>query len=366
MNLHLLKKNILFAATLYLGCTSSLCREYLSLPLPKLYGVQKTTVDMTMDGLLNEEAWENAEWTDLFMDIQGPDMTKPYYDTKVKMLWDKDYFYIYAEMEEEHVWGDIEERDAVIFYNNDFEVFIKPNERQPYYAEFEVNALGTLWDLFLARPYRRNGPVLDEWDIPGTKIGIDIKGSLNNPQDLDQGWSVEMAVPIAPINGIDRGHSFGEGSMWRVNFSRVQWEYQLNNGKYEKKTDVDGRRLPENNWVWSPQMAIDMHRPEHWGYVYFLDNKIQTEEDVEIDPAYATAYQLLFHLYRQQLSAIQSNQDEKQMARKLERTIYEANNYSYTAKYLPTDLGFELRVQHDSGLRLSINQDGYIRSSSEK
>jgi hypothetical protein len=97
-----------------------------------------------------------------------------------------------------------------------------------------------------------------------------------------------------------------------------------------------------------------------------LDNKIQTEEDVEIDPAYATAYQLLFHLYRQQLSADQSNQDEKQIARKLERTLYEANNYSYTAKYLPTDLGFELRVQHDSGLRLSINQDGYIRSSSEK
>ena len=26
---------------------------------------------------------------------------------------------------------------------------------------------------------------------------------------------------------------------------------------------------PEDNWVWSPQWAIDMHRPEHWGFVTF-------------------------------------------------------------------------------------------------
>ncbi len=68
------------------------------------------------------------------------------------MLWDNTYFYIYAEMEEEHVWGDIEERDAVIFYNNDFEVFIKPNELQPYYAEFEVNALGNIVGFIFGAP----------------------------------------------------------------------------------------------------------------------------------------------------------------------------------------------------------------------
>ena len=47
----------------------------------------------------------------------------------------------------------------------------------------------------------------------GTKIGIDIQGTLNNPTDIDDGWSVELAIPIAPINAIDRGHTFGEGSI---------------------------------------------------------------------------------------------------------------------------------------------------------
>ncbi len=26
---------------------------------------------------------------------------------------------------------------------------------------------------------------------------------------------------------------------------------------------------PEDNWVWSPQGVVDMHRPEKWGEVIF-------------------------------------------------------------------------------------------------
>ena len=29
------------------------------------------------------------------------------------------------------------------------------------------------------------------------------------------------------------------------------------------------RQIKEDNWVWSPQGVIDMHRPERWGYVQF-------------------------------------------------------------------------------------------------
>ena len=49
-----------------------------------------------------------------------------------------------------------------------------------------------------------------------------------------------------------------------MNFSRVQWALEVANGAYRK---VPKRR--ENNWVWSPQHVINMHRPETWGYVQF-------------------------------------------------------------------------------------------------
>tara|TARA_B100000575_G_scaffold294408_1_gene310154 strand:+ start:7961 stop:9055 length:1095 start_codon:yes stop_codon:yes gene_type:complete len=361
-------RDIMVATVLGLcfGCSTPTTTEKLNLTIPKSYLASKTQYPISIDGLANEAAWNDTKWTDLFMDIQGPDLDTPYYDTRVKMLWDMDYLYIYAKMEDEHVWGDIEQRDAVIFYNNDFEVFIKPNEFQPYYVEFEINALGTLWDLFLARPYRRNGPVLDEWDVKGTKIGIDIQGTLNNPKDIDDGWSVELAIPIAPINAIDRGHTFGEGSVWRVNFSRVQWDYQLNGNTYEKRTDNNGRRLPENNWVWSPQMAIDMHRPEHWGYVFFIDNPVDSTKNTYLDQSMTSAYQLLFHLYRKQL-ALQNNTSNKSGSFLVnEDSNFEVNGYFYDAEFLPTNLGFEIILEDRSGTKLSINQDGYIRSSYEK
>lgn len=303
--------------------------------------------------------WQLAEWTDPFVDIEGDVNPKPYFNTRVKMLWDEEYLYFYAEMEEEHVWGDITERDAVIFYNNDFEIFIKPNQFQPYYAEFEVNALGTLWELFLARPYRRNGPVLDHWDLNETKVGVNVQGSLNDASDIDESWSVEMAIPIKPLADIDRGAEFGAGKSWRINFSRVQWQHQITDGKYEKKTDTDGNRLPEHNWVWTPQFAIDMHRPEHWGYLYFVDSsQTHVQKDTLVNE-----YQLLFHLYRHQLEWKSEHGAFIKDIRELGGPDFQVNEKSISASINLTKLGFELTVTNSDDESLTINQDGYIIKS---
>jgi|TARA_R100000963_G_C4644313_1_gene108138 hypothetical protein len=328
----------------------------LDLIIPNSYTIYKTSSPLTIDGKNEESVWDKAEWTDPFIDILGEIMPKPYYDTRVKMLWDEEYIYFYAEMEEEHVWGDITQRDAVIFYNNDFEIFIKPNQYQPYYGEFEVNALGTLWELFLARPYRRNGPVLDHWDLNGTKVGVDVQGTLNDPSDIDESWSVELAIPIKPLANIDRGNDFGVGSMWRINFSRVQWQHQITDGVYEKKTDDQGNRLPENNWVWTQQSAIDMHRPEHWGYLYFAEN-----QDSEIDKdGLENEYQLLFHLYRNQLNWQRDNGTFSADIKNLGGSNFNINETKLTASTTLTKLGFELTVTNSEQTSLTINQDGYI------
>ena len=40
------------------------------------------------------------------------------------MLWNDWALYILAQIEEPHIWGNLKQRDTVIFYNNDFEVLI--------------------------------------------------------------------------------------------------------------------------------------------------------------------------------------------------------------------------------------------------
>ena len=233
--------------------------------VPKGYVCHHATGPINVNGELAEADWQAAPWTDDFQDIEGAAKPKPRFRTPAKMLWDDQYFYIAAELEEPHVWGTLTEHDAVIFRDNDFEVFIDPNGDSHEYYEFEMNALNTTWDLFLKKPYKDGGPAMNEWEMPGLKTAVKIKGSLNHAADTDQGWVVEIALPWKALGEYAHKPSPPvEGDQWRVDFSRVEWQVNVLNGHYEK---VAGQ--PEANWIWSPPGIVDMHRPEKWGYVQF-------------------------------------------------------------------------------------------------
>lgn len=252
-------------------------------PHPKGYVAMRGTP--VIDGSISDTAWSKAPWTDAFVDIEGSLKPNPRFMTRAKMLWDDDFFYIAAEMEEPHVWGTLTEHDSVTFYDNDFEVFIDPDGDNHNYYEFEMNALNTGWDLRLPKPYRDGGPALNEWEIPGLKTAVTIDGTLNNPSDTDRGWSVEIAMPWAPLGGKPAA-----GVQWRVNFSRVEWQVDIIDGKYVKRPG-----LREDNWVWSPQWVIDMHLPQMWGYVQFEDSAGSLMPDLN-----HRAKMLLHHIYYRQ------------------------------------------------------------------
>ena len=240
--------------------------------LPKHYIVNKINDQINIDGRDDELAWNNAIYTDDFMDIEGSKI--PSQKTNVKMLWDEKFLYVFAKLYENHIWGDITKRDEVIYYNNDFEVFINPNDDVFSYGEIEINALGTEWDLFLNRPYRLKGKADSSWDINGLKSAVDISGTLNDPNDLDDYWTVEIAIPLKEIEKLNtsgKDEKVISGDIWRINFSRVNWDFEINNGVYSRKKE-NGKYLPEYNWVWSPQGIINMHVPENWGYLVFSEN----------------------------------------------------------------------------------------------
>ena len=240
--------------------------------LPKHYIVNKINDQINIDGKDDELAWSNAIYTDDFIDIEGDKI--PRQKTNVKMLWDDKFLYVFAKLYENHIWGDITKRDEVIYYNNDFEVFINPNDDVFSYGEIEINALGTEWDLFLNRPYRLKGKADSSWDINGLKSAVYINGTLNDPNDLDDYWTVEIAIPLKEIEKLNtsrKDEKVISGDVWRINFSRVNWDFEINNGVYSRKKE-NGKYLPEYNWVWSPQGIINMHVPENWGYLVFSEN----------------------------------------------------------------------------------------------
>lgn len=262
---------------------------------PKGYVCLRASESLAIDGKLDKPFWRHAAWTDDFVDIEGEGKPAPRHRTRTKMLWDDRFFYIGASLEEPHVWATLTEHDSVIFQDNDFEVFLDPDGDNHRYGEIEINPLGTVWDLLLIRPYRDGGPAINAWEIPGLLSAVHVEGTLNDPSDVDRGWSVELAIPwkvLAECAG--RPAPPKDGERWRVNFSRVQWRHTIVDGRYGK---VLG--LKEDNWVWSPQWAVDMHRPEHWGYVQF---STQTEDEPPFvpDPAWPLVAWLhqVFHAQR--------------------------------------------------------------------
>lgn len=312
---------------------------------------------VTIDGRLDDEAWQRAEWTEEFVDIEGKFKPRPRYRTRAKMLWDDQYLYVAAQMQEQHVWGTLTKRDSVIFYDNDFEIFIDPNADTHQYYEIEINALNTVWDLFLHKPYKNGGPADNDWNMPDMKHGVDVQGTLNDYTDIDRGWSVEFAIPWDGLHYQDSTPERPEpGDKWRINFSRVEWQHVIENRRYQK---VPGLR--EDNWVWSPQGMIDMHRPEKWGLLQFSDK--EPGEDAFVPDPTMDARRVLFDLYYQQRDFRRENRAWASSVDELKVDTKGKDGADYLPSMITTDAGYEAWVfasTPDGEQKVTIRQDARI------
>ena len=239
-------KKLLLLLSLALACASG------PKTAPRTYSAPKAIGPISIDGVLAEADWANAPLSEAFADIRGVDYEPaPVKQTHMKMLWDDDFLYIAGIIEEDNVTGSLTERDAIIYHDNDFEVFIDPDGDGRNYFEIEVNALGTVMDLLMDRPYTEGGTFIMPWDVQGLQVAVSVDGTLNDASP-DRGWTVEMAIPFAALMvGFNNPKDLQD---WHINFSRVEW---LKEGG------------PEENWVWAPTGVVDMHQPSRWGVLHF-------------------------------------------------------------------------------------------------
>ncbi len=334
LSLHLLK--IVF---ILFGTFHSSFSQYL--PELNKYVCYKSIDKIDINGKLDETSWSMAEFSSFFIDIEGSKMPEPLYKTRIKMLWDNKYFYIGAWLEEPHLWATIIERDAVIFHDNDFEVFIDPNKDTHNYIEIEINALSTIWDLILTKPYRDGGKAVTSWDLEGLFSAVNLYGTINDPTDVDSCWTIEIALPWhSMIEFTDNKRKPEDGEQWKINYSRVQWQFEIMNEEYIKRINpATNKPFPEYNWVWSPQGVINMHQPEAWGMVQFSDFEVGTGHvDFLKDP----------------------DEDCKWALRKLyyaQKKYYRDNKqYALTA----TQLEEHLELHLDKSIKILNDDDGYI------
>ena len=329
---------------------------------PPGYVVYRAASRPEVDGKLTEAVWQAAPWTDLFVDIEGDDRPPPRFRTRAKMLWDDEYFYVAAELEEPDIWATHTKRDAAIFRDNAFEIFIDPDGDTHAYYELQINAFGAVWDLMLIKPYRDGGPAISGWDVAGLEVGTNVEGTINQPGDTDSRWTVEVALPWSALREAAPGRRAPKpGEQWRVNLSRVQWQVDVMEGRYVKRTEPGtGRPLPPDYWIWSPQGAVNIHMPERWGYVQFSSITAGQGTEAFVEDPNERVKRALRELYYRQRRFYEANGRYAADLEALGVRDIHVDGLDFRPSLQVTYSMYEITARGFGGKLLHIRQDGKV------
>jgi len=224
---------------------------------------------IAIDGKADEEAWKNAQVIDNFYVPWAKPPRGAKTATKARLLWDRDYLYFQADMEDTDLYADVKEHDGMLWDNDVFEMFFKPTDAKPGYYEFQVNAAGAVLDMFLPRRgaggYRRFKSDGD-FHIDAKVV---LRGTLNDWRDKDQGWSVEGRIPWKDF--LRSGGRPEPGEKWKFNLAR-----------YDYSVDFEGPELS----TCAPLKSLpypDFHHFEDYATLVFVGPKKEAARPHGID-----------------------------------------------------------------------------------
>ncbi len=251
---------------------------------------------LAVTGRLDEPSWILAPRSPRFVDLITGKPT--IHNTQAAVLWDDDYLYVGFWVEEPFVEAKLTEQDALIWSENDVELFVAGADG---YYEFEINALGTIYEaLFLwedayerggygqlpelsrtapgAKPWsgvgftsHPRGPRIGffNWDLPGIRSAVAVDGTINDNSDRDRGWTAEIALPWSGLEVLARGDSRASpprnGDTWRMDFSR------FNTYREARPAEDSG------GWAASAHGIWDSHIPELFPFVHFSTEVVGTK-----------------------------------------------------------------------------------------
>lgn len=261
------------------------------------YTAFKVENSINVDGRLDEAEWQAAPRSPRFRDLISGSET--IHDTKAAALWDEQFLYVAYWIEEPDLQATLTERDAPIYQNNDVELFIAG--RDAYY-EFEINSYGTIYEVFFIwedayeasgysklddfdrgkarkqpfmgvgyREHPRNPRIaFMTWDFPGLRSAVHLDGTINNSEDRDRGWTVELALPWSGMKPLAMGDGRSlppkDSDVWQMDFSRFN--------QYKEALPAKD----SGGWVWSPHGVWDSHVPECFTNIHFTEKIVSAAD----------------------------------------------------------------------------------------
>ena len=225
---------------------------------PTAFECRFAETPIAIDGTADEAAWKNAEVIDAFhLAWLGDKARMARTSTKARLLWDREYLYFFAEMEDSDLFADVKEHDGNTWDNDVFELFFQPDRTKPGYYEFQVNAAGTKFDCFFPKRDFTNFEKQKKLGDFHIDAKVKLRGTLNKREDVDQGWSVEGRIPWTDF--LRTGGRPEPGELWGMNLCR-----------YDYHKDWKEPELSCIAPIAKPKLASFFHQHEDYATVTFV------------------------------------------------------------------------------------------------
>lgn len=221
-------------------------------PLPEASAMRiEGDKPLVVDGKLDEPAWQKAVWTKAFVPPNGADGPAPV--SKAAFLWTPTMLYIGVQSEDTDVWTDFKDRDSNTWEQEVIEVFLDPDGDQKDYLELQVTPANVVFDARFPT-HRSDLAAARAWNMAGFLTGAFVDGTLNNRDDQDKGYTVEMGIPVAEAPGAPH-NPIAAGDVWRLNVFRWDWP-------------KGGKQVAA---AFSPPVVPDFHALDKFGRLRFVD-----------------------------------------------------------------------------------------------
>lgn len=263
--------------------------------LPGGYVALRAPGSVRSNGAANSAAWSAAPRTARFVDlVTGAPAPL---DTRASILWDDDNLYLAFWAAEPAVVATMTDRDELLFFENDLEVFIDGGDS---YYELEFNALGVRYEAFYiwrdsyVRGGRWDNPRFDvhnpmvhsfggdyepsrtsfwtgnhprgtrwaylNYDLADVSVEVAVTGAINDPAVLDEGWTAEVTIPWSSLGDLANGRSLPprDGDVWGIFL-----------GRFEQLATRGPGTSATAGWGASPIGVADTHVPESFTRVRF-------------------------------------------------------------------------------------------------
>ena len=186
------------------------------------YVIRRAAGAITVDGKADEPSWTQAASTGPFKDADGGQPVGA--ATMARLLWDDKHLYAFIDVTDKDIHSSYTKNDDPLWKEDVVELFIDANRDGKGYVELQVNPRNAQFDAWF--PGTRATSKGDEKWNAGIVSAVTVDGTLDQRDDADRLWHVEMAIPLEAVKGGDPAMAITlpprPGDKWKLNVVRVE------------------------------------------------------------------------------------------------------------------------------------------------